>query len=151
MTSEPSPASKELVRKKKPSAADVPEKYRSLIREINDPVVSDELNQYIAKNEVDNRTHKLKTLLAAWESQQDEERSLRKLFAAWILGGLLFQMLLVNVAFFLIGFGWIHVDKWVSTTFIIAVLGEIVGMANIVVKYLFPKQGGEALNLIEKL
>ncbi len=58
---------------------------------------------------------------------------------------------LVNFAFFCIGWGWIHVDKWVSTSFILAVLGEIVGMANIVIKYLFPKQGDTILHLIEKL
>ncbi len=63
---------------------------------VADTVVSDDLAKLVVQTEVDNRTHKLKTILTTWESQQNEERELRTRFAKWVLGALMVQMALVG-------------------------------------------------------
>lgn len=132
--------------------ASVPETWLPLVTEVGREITTTEdLEVYERRSAVDNTARKLSTLLNAWSTQQTEERALRRAFANWILGGLLVQMALVNLSFFAIGFKLLTVDKWVATSFILAVLTEIVAMANVVVKYLFPKPGTELLNLIEKL
>ena len=126
----------------------------SQVVEIDSPIQPGELNDVEKIGRlaaIRNANLKLETFLKSWENQQSEERSLRQKYAKWLLLGLFVQFIIVNMAFFAIGLHWITVDKWISTSFILAVLAEIVSMTNIVIKYLFPKQGTEVLALIEKL
>ena len=56
------------------------------------------------------------------------------------------QIVAVTFFAFLMGFGLISIDRWVTTTFIGGTLGEVSGMAFLVVRYLFPvdKSDGES-------
>ena len=129
-----------------------------LSKELSDKVLSfgasvtkDDVDVYARIHEVENKSYKLRRVLAAWEHQHSEERALRKTYAKWLLVILSVQALLINVAFFLIGFGWLVVEQWVATSFIVAVYGEVAAMTLIVVKYLFPDVRPDVLNLIEDL
>jgi hypothetical protein len=76
---------------------------------------------------------------------------MRKTYATALLAGLGVQMLLVNAAFFLIGFKLLQVEQWIANTFIMAVFAEIAGMTFFVIKYLFPKVSSDVLATLEKL
>jgi hypothetical protein len=129
----------------------VPDSLKEKIVEIGASVTETELDTYTRIREVEDKSHKLRTILKAWERQQSQERKMRSVYAKWLLIALFAQMIVVNIAFFGIGLQWLVIEKWVSTTFIMTVFGEIAAMALIVVKYLFPKVGAEVLSLIEKL
>jgi hypothetical protein len=129
----------------------VPAELRGQVKWIGNEIKPIDLGEYGRYVEIEDKSHKLRTILEAWKHQQEEERGLRQSFAKWLLGGLFIQMILVNAAFFCIGFGILTVDKWVASSFILAVLAEIAGMATIVIKYLFPNDKSDVLDLIQKL
>ena len=101
--------------------------------------------------DIRNRSRKVQTVLDTWETQQTHERALRSRYANYLLVVLSLQIVLINIAFFCIGLGYLVIDKWVATTFIMAVFFEITTLVLVVIKYLFPKVGTEVLDLIEKL
>lgn len=72
------------------------------------------------------------------------ERRLRMVYGGALLGLLSGQIVAVTTFTFLIGFGVIQVDRWVTTTFITGTLGQVSGMTFVVVKYLFPTHGRNA-------
>jgi hypothetical protein len=100
---------------------------------------------------VKDASFKIRTIVSAWETQQREERSMRKCFGFLLLIALSFQALLINTAFFLIGFSIIVVEKWVAVTFIMSVFGEMVGLLYFVMNYLFPKGNISAAKLLKEL
>ena len=103
------------------------------------------------KSEEARKDKKLKAVLEAWAKQAKDERELRKLYAKWLIWALFIQAIVVNIAFFFIGFGCLKVDEWTARTFIIAVFSELAAMVFFIVKYLFAQQDKNVLNLIEKL
>lgn len=131
--------------------AELPEDVRREVESVGTVVTSDQLDNYGRLKEIENKSHKIKTVLDAWQNQQSEERALRRSFAKLLLTAVFVQIALVNISFFAIGLKYLTVDKWVATSFILAVLADVVAMATIVIKYLFPKPGAEVLELIEKL
>src|SRR6266481_8716974 len=106
----------------------IPDALRDKVKAVGSAVTRQELDAYGRFREIEDRSYKLQRILEAWEGQHREERAMRKTYAAWMLIGLGVQMLLVNAAFFLIGFKMIEVNQWVANTFIMAVFGEIAGM-----------------------
>lgn len=71
-----------------------------------------------------------------------ERLELRGNYARWLLGVLIIQILVVHVVFLLYGF-W---NQWdvtgsIFVTYLATTLGETVGLATIVVRYLFPPPG----------
>lgn len=135
-----------------PAGADLPDTLKDKVVSVGKPLSSGkDIDRYERLEDIRNRSRKLRTVLNAWETQQREERALRRFYAKGLLGALFAQILLVNAAFFAIGLGYLTVDKWVATTFIMAVFVEIVALVTVVNKYLFPKVGSEVLDLIEKM
>lgn len=135
-----------------PAGADLPDAIKDKVVSVGKPLNSGkDIDHYERLEDIRNRSKKLRTVLTAWETQQREERGLRRFYAKGLLGALFVQILLVNAAFFAIGLGYLTVDKWVATTFIMAVFVEIVALVTVVNKYLFPKVGSEVLDLIEKM
>ena len=57
------------------------------------------------------------------------------------------QAVIVNIAFFLIGFGLMKADPGTARVFIIAVFSEIAAMVFFIVKYLFRPGSDEVLKL----
>lgn len=83
--------------------------------------------------------------MASWEKQQSDERDLRNRYAKWLVIALFIQIAIINIAFFLIGFGLLTVERWVASSFIVGVFFEVTGMTLVVVRYLFPTQHGARL------
>ena len=115
------------------------------------PVTSEEVDTYGRYREIEDRSFRLRTVVSAWESQQTEERHLRRSYGTAILIALCVQTLLVDVVFILIGVGKIAISQWVANIFIVSVFGQIVGLAVVVVRHLFPQASSEILRLIERI
>ncbi len=129
----------------------IPDNLKSRVLGVGGEVRPEDVDVYGRLLEIEDKSYKLRTVLEAWERQQSEERALRQGYAKKILIALFVQMGLVNIAFFAIGLRWLAVEAWVANTFVMAVFGEIAAMALIVIKYLFPQVGSDALGSIEKL
>jgi len=126
----------------------LPEDLASTVQAVGNAVSPDDVDTYGRLRRIEDQSFRLRALVDAWERQQTQERSLRKHYAKWLLRALFAQIVLIDAAFFLLGFGVIEVEKWVATTFIVAAFGELAGMSAIVVKYLFPKVGSEVIERI---
>lgn len=74
------------------------------------------------------------------------ERRLRMVYGGALLVLLSGQIIAVTTFVFLIGFGVIQADRWVTTTFVTGTLGQVSGMTFVVVRYLFPTHGGSTEN-----
>jgi hypothetical protein len=129
----------------------LPTEYREFVKEIGDPVTPDQLDIYGKYKKISDKSFRLRTIVQAWNDQQNEDRKMRKAFAIAILIALFLQLLIINAAFFLIGFNIINVPHWVASTFIVSVFTEIISMTMLVLRYLFPKVGTEVMSLIKKL
>lgn len=129
----------------------LPEDVRRLVAGIGGVITPADVDVYRSVRDIEDKSYKVRTVVTAWEGQQREERRLRRGYATWLLIAVFAQMVVADMAFFLLGAGVISVDKWVADTFIIAVFGQIAAMATIVVKYLFPDTGAQIVKLIEKL
>ena len=119
----------------------LPSPLDALVTTIGSQVTSEDVDVFAKIRAVEDSSHRLRVVLSAWEKQQTEDRQQRKTFASWVLRALFAQMFFVNLAFLAIGWGWLDVDEWVGATFIAGVFAEIVGLAAIVLKYLFPDGG----------
>ena len=120
------------------------------VASVGDPVTSDEIVTYRQLREIEDRSYQLRTIVGAWETQQAQERMLRRSYAGWLLVLLFFQVIVINVVFFLIGLKYLIVEEWLAKTFIIAVFAEIAAMTLVVVRYLFPRVVADFRNVIEK-
>ena len=129
----------------------IPDTLRDKVKSVGAAVTREDLDAYGRLREIEDKSHKLQMILEAWRLQHAEERAMRKTYATAMLAGLGTQALLVNAAFFLIGFKLIQVDQWVANTFIMAVFAEIAGMTYFIIKYLFPKVSSDTLAMLEKL
>lgn len=130
----------------------LPAELKEKIISIGNPLTDiSQVDDYGKLEKIRNRSHKLQIILTTWEIQQTEERNLRKTYAKWLLIALFTQIVLINSVFFFIGFGLMVVERWVATTFIIAVFFEISALLLVVVNYLFPKVGSDLLKLLQKV
>jgi len=127
--------------------SDAPERVEAL----GVPVTSEEVDTYGRYREMEDRSFRLRTVVSAWESQQTEERRLRRSYGTSILIALCVQTLLVDAMFILMGVGKIAIAQWVANIFIVSVFGQIVGLAVVVVRHLFPQPSSDILRLIERI
>lgn len=129
----------------------LPANLKDKVIEIGAAVSLQDVATYGQLQEIQDKSFRMRTVVNAWERQQTSERELRNRYAKWLLITLSVQMMFVNVAFFMLGLGYLSVEKWVATTFIMTVFGEVAAMTFIVVKYLFPEGASAVLALIERL
>jgi hypothetical protein len=129
----------------------IPESIKGKVLSVGPPVNIQEVDVYDRIQGINDRSAKIRRILDAWERQHTSERQMRQTYGKYLLWALALQGLLVNVAFFALGFGWIVVDPWIAKTFILAVFGEVAGMTFFVIKYLFPKTSADVLATLEKL
>ena len=119
--------------------------------EVRKEVTPEDVDSWIRLQGAEDRRYKLRTVVEAWDSQQTEDRKMRRRYAKvfmWIIG---LQILAINTAFFLIGFGIITIGKMTLEVFFVSVFAEIVSMTLVILKYLFPKLGTELLKLLENM
>jgi hypothetical protein len=132
-------------------SARLPETLRSLVKSIDTPVSSDEIDTYARLRDVEDRSHRVRTILDAWSNQQTHDRNMRQRYASWLAWIMSAQLLVLNVVFVLIGTGTLKLQEWTVNLFVISVFGEIVGLTIIVVKYLFPTTSDKLLDLLRHL
>jgi hypothetical protein len=126
------------------------ERLRSLVEFQGTEVTSKDIDAYSKYQDIGHKEKKLDTVLKAWTAQEDEYRKARKRYANCILGALLVQGIVVNVAFFLIGNKKIEVDPWVANSFILGVFAEMATLSLVVFKYFFPSSPSSLVSLVEK-
>ena len=119
--------------------------------QLGSTVAPEEVDTHIRATEASDRSYRLRTIVNEWSIQQREDRSLRRLYANWILGFLGFELVFVAASFLLIGFGGIVVTESLSEVFIGSVFLQVISVAAVVVKYLFPDTSTRFLDLLEKL
>lgn len=100
---------------------------RRYISSIGTPVTSEDIDSY----------ERLSRIQAREQGERSDQR-LRLIYGGALLVLLTLQIIAVTVFSFLMGFGQISLDRWVTTTFIGGTLGEVSAMAFLVVRYLFP-------------
>ena len=132
-------------------AVRIPEALKGLFQEVQEPVSAQTLDALDRITEIRDRSFRMRTIVTAWEHQQENDRSMRKTYATWLLIVVSLQMLIINAAFFFIGFRQIVVEEWVANTFIIGVFAEVSSLALIVVKYLFPDTSKTVVDLLDRL
>ena len=87
-------------------------------------------------------TYERVQLIQFREARERGERKLRLGYALTFLGLMAFHLVAIWTVIFLLGFGLIELDRWVTTTFISGSLGQIVGIIWLVTRYLFPTMPG---------
>ena len=116
-----------------------------LVQSIGDPATNEDVTIYERVRRIEDASYELRTIVASWEKQQSDERDLRNRYAKWLVIAMFIQVAIINIAFFLMGFGLITVERWVASSFIVGVFFEVTGMTFVVVRYLFPTQHGGRL------
>lgn len=124
---------------------------RNLIASEGTAVTPEDIDVYSKFQDTRNQTAKVNAVLSTWTQQEEHYRKARKVYANWIVGALLIQGVLVNIAFFLIGTEKIVVEPWVANSFILGVFGEMATLSLIVFKYFFPSSPSKLAALVEKL
>ncbi len=127
----------------------ISDELKDKIKGIGKEVSKEDIDCYKSISEAENRRTKFINILDAWNTQTEQERKLRIIYSISILSFLALQIIIVNLAFFFIGFGYIKVDQWVANCFILSVFGEISAIFIMVVNYLFPKTGTDINHLID--
>ena len=115
-----------------------------------------EESKHIAETwEQQNKTYKLKYVLNIWSTSHKEELNMKRIVAIVIFSLLIFEMILVGIAFFFMGFKLIEIETWVAETFIAGIIIQIFAIATIVVKGLFPQKSTNSLedlnSMVDKL
>jgi hypothetical protein len=134
---------------KKNPATDVPESLRDKVAKLGPPVSSDDVDTYGRLREIQDRSHRIRSIVKAWKDQQTQDRKLREKYAHWLMIAMATQAILVNLAFILLGVGVLTVEPWTARTFIMAVFGEIAALVLLVVKYLFTPSGDTILKYLD--
>ncbi len=134
-----------------PEKPSVPDELAPLVQFVGAPVKPDDVKSYGEYQEILNQSRRTRAIVESWEGQQNEERTLRRQYATWLMWAVTAQVVVANVAFFLIGFGNLAVPQWVASVFFGSVFAEVSGLAFLVVKYLFPSSEGAIHSLIQKL
>ena len=118
---------------------------RRLVESLGKPATNEDVTIYERVRRIEDESYELRTIVASWEKQQSDERDLRNRYAKWLVIALFIQIAVINIAFFLIGFGLLTVERWVASSFIVGVFVEVTGMTFVVMRYLFPTQHGGRL------
>ena len=121
------------------------------VKQLGDPVTQKDVDSYLKIQDAEDKSYRLRAIVGAWDKQQTADRKMRRGYAWFFIGIIAFQIVAINVAFFLIGYDVIKLDPLVLKVFFIPILAEIVSMTLIILKYLFPEFGTELLELIRKL
>ncbi len=117
---------------------DLPEQVAKLVSDIGARISSVDIDVWDRLRGVEDRSLRERTSISEWAAQQSHERSLRKAYAGWLLVALFGQVVVVDVAFFLIGSGRISVEQWVASAFVAGAFVQVTGLVAAVLRFLFP-------------
>lgn len=127
----------------------------SLIKQNYGSVTPEEVGVYTQIQAADDQSYKIRTVIDTWKEQQKEERNMRRNIAYFIMGALFIEIIVGNVILFLLGVEKLNLSEWVSNVFYVGMYTQVVAIATIVVRNLFPKplkdNSASISELIEKL
>ncbi|MBB1333820.1 MULTISPECIES: hypothetical protein [unclassified Pseudoalteromonas] len=66
------------------------------------------------------------------------DRELKKSYANWFIKILIGQLIVMNIVFFCVGFGWLAFDEWSLNLYMGSTLAEVFGVILVITKNLFP-------------
>ena len=89
------------------------------------------------------------TVVEAWKRQQEQDRKTRGYYASCLMWVMVGQIIAINIAFFLMGLGYLKIPDGTAKTFIITTFVEISALVLTVTKYLFPPSSDRILDLIQ--
>src|SRR3989304_711791 len=98
-------------------AANLPEPFKGLVAGLHGLVTTEDIDVFAKRQDVLDRSHRLRTIVNTWKDQQDQDRALRKTYAKVLLWILALEVVMATTAFFLIGANVISVDTWVANVF----------------------------------
>ena len=122
----------------------------SSVVEVGGEVSSAQIDNLGRLQEIRDRAKHHRTIVAAWKSQQDQDRRMRKTYANWLMGAMSVQVVAINLIFVLIGRGVLKFEPWTANTFVMATFAEISALVLLVVKDLFPATNDRILDLIDR-
>ncbi len=128
----------------------IPKGLEAIVERVGNSLSTDDVDVYGRLKEIENETFRLRTVLAAWKTQQSQDRKMREKYARWRMVLMSAQMVVINIVFILIGCGLLDFEEWTANTFIMAVFSEIAALVVIIVKFLFTRPDDTLLNLIDR-
>ena len=99
---------------------------------------------------IEERTKHHRTIIKVWKQQQDQDRQIREIYAKWLIGVMVVQVVAINIIFVLIRLSVLEFEPWTANTFVMATFAEISALVLLVVKYLFPTSADRILDLIDR-
>lgn len=134
---------------KKNPLSTFPEKLRDLVRDVvSAPVSPSDVDSYGKLRQIQDRSHRLRTIVKAWKDQQTQDRKMRARYASYLIMAMGVQTLVVNIIFILMGCGVLTFEPGTAKTFFLSVFAEIASMVLLVVKYLFTPSSDRVLQLL---
>lgn len=120
---------------------------RSLVKAVGNPVTSEDVDLHGKLQEIKDRSHWIRSVVAAWKGQQIEDRRMRKQYATCLIILMTAQIIAINLIYVLIGCGKLTYEPWTAKTFIMAVFAEVAALVLLIVKYLFRPTNDKVLDL----
>lgn len=116
---------------------------------LDDLIESENASDYVNStlSEVDNRESKNEDyfieILKVWKDEKKSEQGTRNVICVVMLGLMIAQVWFVNSLIADIARGTSSLEEWTLRLIIVGVFAEIVGIINIIVSNLFPKNGSK--------
>ncbi len=120
------------------------------VEKVGRAVTSKQIDHLGRLQDIQERGKHHRTIINTWKNQQNQDRSMRKLYATWLMIAMSVQIVAINLIFVLIGCSILKFEPWTANTFVMAVFAEISALALLVVRYLFPATSDRVLELIDR-
>jgi ABC-type multidrug transport system fused ATPase/permease subunit len=101
--------------------------------------------------DMDDRRRQNRLALRLFHQHHRGERRLRLFYAAFILLALFLELAVSIVALFLIGAGSLRISRSIGDVFFVGVFAQVITLASIVVKALFPRPDKDMLTQLMDL
>jgi hypothetical protein len=119
----------------------------SVVESVGRSVTPEDVDTYGRVTEINDQSHRVRTIVTAWKRQQEQDRNLRRHYATVLLIGLGVQVVFIDVVYMMVGFGKLTIEPWTTKTMIMAVFAEAAAMVFWIVKYLFRPINNDILDL----
>ncbi|MEC1792201.1 hypothetical protein P9D84_12595 [Bacillus vallismortis] len=115
-------------------------------------ITPEQAQAYKSVSEANDNSFKVRQVIGTWKTNEENERKMRKRVAAFVLGALGVEMLIGNIIFVLMGFNPnFKLSQWTCNLFFTGMYTQIVAVATIVVRNLFPPTTKDSSSAISEL
>lgn len=126
---------------------EIPDGLQNIVTRIGDAVTPADIDAYGKWQDIRDQSYRLRTVLGAWKTQQNQDRTMRRHYANWLMLAMGFQIVAINIVFILMGCKVLVFEQWTANTFIMSVFAEVAALVLLVVKYLFARPDDTLLKL----